>query len=59
MIFGLNKVVSYLPRSKHKSVFESLGEEWPYKLPQGQSVSRQLGPEKIKNCNYILTIHLK
>ena len=59
MIFELNKVVSYLPRSKHKSEFESLGEEWPYKLLQGQSVSRQLGPEKIKNCNYILTIHLK
>lgn len=41
MIFGVNKVMSYLPRSKHKSVFESLGEEWPCKLPQGQSVSRQ------------------
>lgn len=59
MIFEVNKVMSYLPRSKHKSVFESLGEEWPCKLPQGQFVSRQLGPEKIKNCNYILTMHLK
>ena len=48
MIFGVNKVMSYLPRSKHKSVFESLGEEWPCKLPQGQSVSRQLGPEKLR-----------
>lgn len=27
-------------------MFESLGGEWRYKLPQGQSVSLQLGPEK-------------